>query len=676
MMDYPKSNREEIIEDYHGYKISDPYRWLENGDDKKVQEWTSKQNIITADALNTHANPNKYVDELKDISSITIFGMPMKINNKYFWIEKKGNENQNVLYVKDTLNGEPRILINPNIHDKNGSVSLDYWAVSRTGKYVIYGLSQNGDENSSLHIIDSDSGVNLSDAIPNARTPSISWFPDDKGFYYGRYPTPGTVPNGEELYHRRIYSHNLGDDWNNDRLIFGEGRAMEDRHDITLTQDGKNLFVESSADWIKTEVSIVNIDTGEAKSIVKGLNYLFYVSSLNDRIFIRTNYKAENFRIIVSNINSIPESIDEWDNLIPECDNILSKFKVTADKLLAVYSNNLSDTIKIFDHSGRCLNDLPISKFTNIAGISASRFETEFFYSISNFFCGNTTYRFDPHTGNIEEFRKIELSLSEDDFQLSQEWCVSTDGEKIPMFIFHKKDIKYDSSNPTLMYGYGGFGTSMKPMFFSNLVPFLRRGGILVVTNIRGGSEFGEAWHRDGMLDKKINSFNDFISCAEYLIKNKVTNSSKLAIAGGSNGGLLVGTCMILRPELFKAVVCMVPLLDMIRFPKFLMAKRWVSEYGDPDKKEDFEKIIKWSPYHNVKVGIKYPSILFEIANNDTRVDPLHSRKMVALMQYSNKSNTVLLRTESKAGHGPGMSKELMIKQNADTLAFLEWQLQ
>jgi len=674
-MNYPETFREELVENIHGYQVSDPYRWLENGDDSKVQVWVDQQNALTTKTLSEHADPNKYVNELTDILNVTMFGLPRKNNKKYFWTEKKGNQNQSVLYVKTGLDGEPKLLIDLNSIDKTGLTSLDYWMVSRNGKYVCYGISKSGDENSTMYLLNSDSGEELVDFIPYTGSTSACWLPDDTGFFYCRYPTPGTVPKGEELYHRKVYFHNLGDDWTLDKLVFGDGRAIEDRHSISLTLDGKYLFIETSANWTKSELSVIEVNTGKVKSIINGLDNLFHATTLDNKVYVRTDYKANNYRVLVSDINSIPESIDDWQELISESDSVLEAFQITVDKFLALYSSNLSDRISSYDHSGKYLCDLPIPKFSCVGGLSTSKLEKEFFYSISNFFCGNTIYHWNPDINDVKEYRKTDLSLPEDDYALSQEWCVSKDGEKIPMFIFHKKGIIYDGTNKAAMYGYGGFGSSVKPGFYSSYVPFLNRGGVLVVANIRGGSEFGESWHRDGMLDKKMNSFYDFIVCAEYLIDKKITSSDKLAILGGSNGGLLVAACMILRPELFKAVVCMVPLLDMVRFPNFLMAKRWVFEYGDPKKKADFEKIIKWSPYHNVKDNVKYPSILFEIANKDVRVDPLHSRKMTALMQHANKENLVLLRTEKKAGHGPGKSKEVAIKQHADTLAFLEWQL-
>lgn len=451
--------------------------------------------------------------------------------------------------------------------------------------------------------------------------------------------------------------------------------VKEDTYNIVLSQDGQFLLIDSHRDWVKTEVYCLNRKTGKIKTIVKGVESVFHPSTVKNTIFLYTNWKANNFRVLRADLHNIPAQISDWEELIPESKDILQGIGMSEDKILAMYLRNVSNIVKVLNYNGKPLQDLPLTPFSTVQGFAFNREEKEFFYGVSNFFCGSQQYRYNPETEKIEEYRKSEMSLSEKDYVVRQEWLDSKDKTRVPMFIFHKKGLKYDGNNPTILYGYGGFSSSSVPGFLSNWIPFLKKGGIFVMANIRGGGEFGEKWHRDGILAKKTNSFNDFIAAAESLIKQKITNSQKLAIFGGSNGGLLVTACMVMRPDLFKAVVSRVALIDMIRFPYFLMARRWVYEYGNPEKKQDFERIIKWSPYHNVKVGERYPSLLLAIANKDSRVDPFHSRKMAALMQNANPNNVVLLRTEMQAGHGPGKSKEKIIKEQADILAFLDWQI-
>lgn len=674
-MKYPTTKRLEYTEEKFGHTITDPYRWLENGENTDVQKWTKIQNNLAKRTLSKFSIPSKYRKELEKVFNVTTFGLPRKCSESYFWNEKKGNENQAVLYYKKGITGKPIELVNPNKLDKSGLTSLDYWNVSKTGRYIAYGLSKSGDENSTLFIYDVNSKRILREIIPNCRYANPRWLPDESGFFYTKHPDPGTVPKGEEAYHQRVLFHKVGTKPKNDNVIFGQGRKMEDTYMVVISQDGDYLFIDAYSDWTKSEVYMLELKTGKVTTLVEGLKYRFHPSTIRDKVFLFTNYKANNFRVLIANLDHLPKKIDDWEEFITEERDVLQFIGTSADRFFAGYLKNACSVVKIYNLKGKYLNNLDIPPISTLGSISANRDDKEYFYGVSNFFCGNQTFRYNPRTNTFSEYRKSDLALYESDYKASQVWYKSKDGTKVPMFLFHKRSVKLNSKNPTILYGYGGFSHTSTPGFLSIWVPFLKRGGVFAIANIRGGAEFGEKWHKEGMLNRKMNTFDDFNSAAKKLIQLKLTNKNKLASFGGSNGGLLVAACMIMRPDLYKAVICRVPLLDMIRFPYFLMAKRWVYEYGDPDKKEDFESIIKWSPYHNVKKGKKYPSILFAIANKDTRVDPFHSRKMTALMQHKKKDNIVLLRTEMESGHGPGKSKQKMIEEQADILAFLEWQI-
>jgi len=443
----------------------------------------------------------------------------------------------------------------------------------------------------------------------------------------------------------------------------------------SLSEDGKYLLIKASLDWIKNDVFIYDGEKEIIKAVIKEYDAQFIPYSSKDKIYLLTNYQAENFKILEAKLDDIPEKLADWNEIIPESKKVIKYITFTKNNILVIYLSNVCHKVKIFNYEGRYLEDLALPEYSSLSSINTHREEQDFYFGITNFFSAQEIFYYNSEACLVESYRKSGKSLNKKDFIIKQQWYKGKDGTKIPMFILHKNNLKYHGKNPTILCGYGGFGITVTPGFPLSFIPLLKKGAVYVIANIRGGGEFGDKWHKDGMLDKKINSFNDFIKAAEYLIDKKITNKEKLSIMGGSNGGLLVGAVMILRPDLFKAAVSKVPLLDMVRFPKFLMAARWIHEYGNPQKANDLKNILKWSPYHNVKKGVKYPSILFTTANKDSRVDPLHARKMAALLQNSNNYNIALLRTESNAGHGPGKSKIKQLEELSDILAFLDWQL-
>ncbi len=589
---------------------------------------------------------------------------------RYFYHERQPNEDQDVFYVKFGLEGKPIKLIDPNGMNANNTVSLDFTYVSRTGKYVAYGLSESGTEMATLYVKNVETQNDLPDQIVHCRYSFVRWLPDESGFSYTRNPRSGTVPKDEETLHVKVYFHKLGDDLNNDEMVFGKDRPKDDMLGLSLSMDGNYLGISAAQDWVKNDLYVFNCTSKKIVPLVEGINAKFHLSFTRDKALIVTNYKADNYRVLAVPIDKIFTPIDKWKELIPERDYLLEYIGATSERILASYLENACSKIVVFDHDGREQGALPLPPYSSLVGMSTNREEREFFYGVTSFTLTKTVYRYDPDADKYEEYRQIDNPLDPSDYVVKQEWFLSKDGTKVPMFTVHKKSIRQDENNPAVLYGYGGFSNSETPGFSRNWVPWLKRGGIFAVANIRGGGEFGTKWHEQGIKENKQNSFDDFIAAAEHLIAERYTDRGRLGIVGGSNGGLLVTAVAVERPELFKAVCARVPLTDMVRFPRFGMATRWVHEYGDPETAEGLERILKWSPYHNVRAGIAYPNFLFTTGVKGTRVDPLHTRKIVAKLQSVADKNDVFAFTDMDAGHGAGKPVSKIVEMQALTLAF------
>ncbi len=652
-MNFPKAKRKNIVKKIHGYEVNDPYRWLENPDNKETKKWINQQNRYLK--FNLKDDVFKiFQKELAKNFKATTFSNPYPIKGRYFYSEKKPNKNQSAAYFKDGLHGKPVKLIDPNGMNKGDTISLDYWFPSRTGKYVVYGLSRGGSEAATLYIKNINNRKNLPEKIINCRYSSVAWLPDDSGFFYTRNPRPNTVPKNEESLYSRVYFHKLKNNPNRDELIFGKNRPKDDMLGITLSIDGRYLSINVSQNWVENNIYILDIKEKRLFLLSKEVGAKFYLWFARDKAFVLTNYKADNFRILSAPIKNLFTSIKNWKELIPEKKYAIEGFRVSKNKIIIEYLKNASALLFIFNHSGKNKEKISIPPYSSIVGISTNREEKEFFYGISSFTFPKIIYRYNPDSNKHTEYRKIKNPINPGDYKVSQKWCKSKDGTKIPMFIISRRNVVKNGKNPTILYGYGGFSISETPVFDKGIIPWIERGGIYVGANIRGGGEFGEKWHKDGIKENKQNSFDDFIAAAQYLISQKYTNKEHIGIMGGSNGGLLVSAVAIQRPDLFGAVCSMVPLTDMVRFPKFGMAMRWISEYGNPKIEKELKNILKWSPYHNVKSEVEYPNFLFTTAEKDNRVNPLHARKIAAMLQSVNKENNVFIFTEKEAGHGRG----------------------
>src|SRR6202048_454661 len=615
----PKAKVAPVEDNIQGHKIVDPYRYLENPGDPDTKVYVEQELSYTRAILDPLPGRDKINARLSQLLEIGTVGAPQMGGRYYFHTRREGNQNQPILYVREgvngAINGEDRVLVDVNKLSADGTVALDWWFVSEDGKYVAYGTSASGSEESTLHIIESATGTVLPDTIDRTRFASVAWMKDSSAFYYTRHPKKGEVPDGEEVYHVQVFYHQIGSDPAKDPLIFGDRPNPQDIPNVTLSEDDRWLLINVEHGWTRTEMYLQDLQTKNPPlEITTGKDFLYGAEFFEGKLYITTNEDAPRYRVFVADATNAKR--DSWKELIPQTDAVL--------------------------HSVYCV-DLADVKSALWAKVDAP-------------------------------------SIDPSAYDVQQVWYTSKDGTKVPMFVVNKKGIEKNGKNPTLLTGYGGFNISLKPPFNRSMYLWMEHGGIYAVANLRGGSEFGEDWHRAGMLEKKQNVFDDFIAAGEYLIAQKYTDKDHLAIQGGSNGGLLMGAMITQRPDLFRAVVCAVPLLDMLRYQNFQIAKLWIPEYGSAEDAKQFEWLYAYSPYHHVKAGQEYPAILFMTGDTDTRVDPMHAKKMAALMQSEAKNGAtqhkpILLRIETKAGHGQGKPVTKQIEENTDMYSFLFWQL-
>ena len=696
----PKAEVRPLEEFFHGTKVVDNYRWLEDGKNPETEKWVAQEMAYTRGVLDPLPGRDGIEKRLTELLTIGSIGVPQIAGKYYFYLRRDGMQNQPVLYVREGLvagkdQGKDRVLVDPNQLAADGTIALDWFQPSESGKYLAYGTSPSGSEMSTLHILETKTGSLLPDTIERTRAASIAWELDGAGFYYTRYPKNGDVAEGQEVYNRHVFYHELGSDPATDPLIFGEGRDPEDWPSVRLDNDGRLLLITVSQGWTKTELFLMDLKARTPPTrITTGKNFLYSGSVYNGRLYIVTNEDAPRYRMFVSEAGDYER--DHWTEIIPQTGSVLQGAAVWGGKIFAQYEQNASSQLQLFDIEGRKLRDLSLPAIGTVFGSDGKWDRDEIFYGFLSFTTPPSIYRYDLNNGTSSLWAKVDApAIDPSAYAVEQEWYHSKDGTRVPMFVVHKKgpkpgefkpgefkpgEFKKDGRNPTLLTGYGGFNVSLTPSFDRAGYLWLEHGGVLAVANLRGGAEFGEDWHRAGMLEKKQNVFDDMIAAAEFLIAEKYTDKNHLAIRGGSNGGLLMGAMLTQRPDLFRAVVCQVPLLDMLHYQSFQIAKLWVPEYGSAENPEQFKWLYAYSPYHHVKAGTEYPAVLFMTADTDTRVDPMHAKKMAALMQASaangsSRTRPILLRIESKAGHGAGKPVTKQIEEFTDIYSFLFWQL-
>ena len=679
-MQPPKAKVEPVEENIHGHKIVDPYRYMEESSNPETQAYVQAELAYTRSILDPLPGREQLHARLSQLLEIGTIGAPQLGGKYYFYTRREGAQNQPVLYVREGLNSSDRTLVDVNKMAADGTVALDWWFPSEDGKYVAYGTSASGSEESTLHLIETTTGRVLPDSIERTRFASVAWKNDNSGFYYTRHPKKGEVPAGEEVYHVKAFYHALGTDSAKDPLIFGEGRNAQDIPSVTLSEDDRWLLITVFEGWSKSELYLQDLKAGTpAVEITTGKEFLYGGDIFKGKLYITTNEDAARYHVFV--VDAASPKRENWKEIIPQTDAVLQSVGIFGGKLFAQYEHNASSQLKLFDLEGKKLDDIALPTLGNVFASGGKWDKDEAFFGFQSYTVPPSIYRYDLKDHKSSLWSKVDApSIDPSAYEVNQAWFTSKDGTRVPMFVVNKKGLAKNGKNPTLLTGYGGFNISMLPTFTRHAYVWLEHGGVYAVANLRGGAEFGEDWHRAGMLDKKQNVFDDFIAAADYLIAEKYTDKDHLAITGGSNGGLLMGAMITQRPDLFRAVLCAVPLLDMLRYQNFQIAKLWIPEYGSADDPKQFDFLYAYSPYHHVKEGVEYPAILFMTADTDTRVDPMHAKKMAALMQAEAKNGTskerpILLRIETKAGHGAGKPVTKQIEEYTDTYSFLFWQL-
>jgi prolyl oligopeptidase len=671
MPNYPDSYFTDLVETLHGEEIADPYRWLEDGDTPETRRWTEEQNALTQAHLAAVPGRERIRRRLEELLGIGVLGVPTPVRGRYFYLRREGRQNQPVLYWREGVAGADRVAVDPNALNQSGTTALDWYYPSKDGRLLAYGLSENGSEESVLHVLELESGQHLPDQIHRMRAASLAWLPDGSGFYYTRYPAPGDVPQGDEQYHRAIYFHRLSTDPENDPLVF---KPAEKEHwpGVKLSPDGRWLQVSVARTFDQTDLYVQDLASGgELVAVARDLPASFDGEIAHGRLFLHTNLDAPTYRLYVVDPERPERSA--WREIVPSrADAVLESVAVAGTRLAFGYLERAASRLRLTDLEGGALQDVPLPTLGSLFGIAAEWNGVEVFYGFSSYTVPPSVYRIDLSTGESSLWRRVEANVDPGRFEVRQVSYASKDGTPISMFLVHRTGLVKDGDNPTYLTGYGGFNISMTPAFSRSLLLWLEQGGVVAIPNIRGGGEYGETWHQSGILGSKQNSFDDFIGAAEWLIRERYTRSERLAAAGGSNGGLLVGAALTQRPELFRAVLIQVPLLDMLRYHRFLIARLWIPEYGSADDPEQFRWLRAYSPYHHVRRGVAYPAVLLATAESDTRVDPMHARKMAARLQAATSTDRpVLLRLEARAGHGAGKPLSKVLEELTDSWTFV-----
>lgn len=681
----PSTQKNTSKEVLHEIEITDPYRWLEDVKNEKVQAWISKQDKYTRRILDALPEREYLSEKFEKIFREETLGFPYPRKNCYFFTKRKSNEEHSVLYIQKGLNGKPKVLVNPNEISKNKGlpISLRGYSVSKDAKFITYSLSETSNDQNDLFVMNIDTGETL-DKIPANLYPSNgSWSLDNRGFWYTRRKED--VPKGEEKFHRKVFYHTLGTNFSNDLLVYGEELAKEDSPGASATLDGRYLVIHvriSSEKNRRSEIYIQNLEKNEigfrpiVKNILDEVDTYFYGSVHRDFFYIVTNYKTPKAKIQRVALCDIDKGLDAWQTVIAESvDKIINSISLINNSLFVLTLENVYSALREYTLDGifkRQINFPVLGTSYNVVGEPEGN---EAFFGFDSFVHPYTIFRIDLNTNKVAIFKQQKIDFDIKDFTAEQVWYQSKDGTNIPMFLVHKKNLSQNKHNPVLLNGYGGFNISLRPSFTKSVLPFLERGGIYAVANIRGGGEFGEEWHKAGTKKKKQNVFDDFIAAAEWLIKNEYTSSEYLAISGGSNGGLLVGAVMTQRPKLVKAVIMSVPLTDMLRYHLFHGGRHWIPDYGSVEDKNMFSYLLKYSPYHNVKDGVEYPATMVITSDNDDRVHPGQAFKMVARLQKIKSNNPIILRVERNAGHSGASDISRYINKAVDEWSFIFDQL-
>jgi len=673
---YPITKKVDTVDNYFGTKVADPYRWLENDTSAATAEWVKEQNEVTNSYLSKIPFRDQVREKLTKIWNYPKYGVPFREGLWYFFNKNNGLQNQSVLYVRKGLDGTPRVLLDPNTLSADGTIALAGISASHDGKYLAYSIARSGSDWNEILILEIETGKLLPDTLKWVKFSGMAWQKD--GFYYSRFeePKPGQELSGENKNHK-VYYHQVGDPQSADRLVYENKKFPDRNYGAQVTDDERFLIIYESESTSGNALWYQDLSAKQTgfKPLAPGFeNDYNVINNAGDKLLVMTNLDAPKKKLILMDpANPAPAS---WKTIIPEREDVLESVDLAGSSIISTYMQKAISKAFVYDLSGKFLFEMALPGLGTLTGISGKPGDKIAFYGFTGFLYPTTIFKYDVENNKSSIYNASEFEFKPEEYETTQVSFLSKDKTTVSMFLVYKKGIKLDGNNPTLLYGYGGFNISMTPGFSVSRTIFLSNGGVYAVANIRGGGEYGEAWHKAGIKEKKQNVFDDFIAAAEFLISEKYTSPEKLAIMGGSNGGLLVGACMAQRPELFKAVVAQVGVMDMLRYHKFTIGRAWASDYGTSDTKEGFEYLYKYSPLHNLKKGVKYPATLAITGDHDDRVVPMHTFKFMATLQEDQAgSNPVIVRIETKAGHGGGKPTAKVIDEAADIWSFVMYNL-
>ena len=671
-LQYPQAAKDATVDEYFGVKVSDPYRWLENDTSAQTAAWVEAENKVTNAYLQKIPFRGKLLKRLTELSSYEKIGAPSKHHGKWYFSRNDGLQNQYVIYVKDQLDGEARVFLDPNKLSSDGTVALKSLNFSHNGRWAAYAISRSGSDWQEFFVIDLQTGELTDDHIEWAKFSRAAWQGD--GFYYSAYdrPTEGKEFSNVNAGHK-IYYHKMGTPQSQDVLFYQNPTQPMRFYEIDVNEDETMMYLYEAGDGAGNNLFVRDLRQNDSQFIqlTDNMDYQYNpIYNEGDKIYLYTNYGAPKGRIMTADIRK--PGINDWQELVPEQKNMLSFANVINRQLILTYNQDASDHVFIYGLDGQLRHEVKLPMVGSV-DFSGKENEPECFYTFTSFTMPGTIYRYDMATNQSTLYSQPSVKFRLQDYESRQLFFESKDGTRVPMFITYKKGLKRNGKNPVYLYGYGGFNIALGPGFSATRIPFLEKGGIYAQVNLRGGSEYGEEWHQAGTKMQKQNVFDDFISAAEYLIREGYTSKEKLAIVGGSNGGLLVGACMTQRPDLFKVAIPQVGVMDMLRYHKFTIGWNWASDYGtSDDSKEMFEYLKGYSPLHNLKPGTAYPATLVTTADHDDRVVPAHSFKFAATLQACHEGpNPVLIRIDTKAGHGGGKPLAKVLEEQADIYSFI-----
>ncbi|MCA1576539.1 MAG: prolyl oligopeptidase family serine peptidase [Acidobacteria bacterium] len=671
---YPSARKSDQVDDYHGVKVADPYRWLEDLDSEETRAWVEAQNKLTFGFLEGIPQRAAIRERLTKLWNYEKYGVPFKEGNRYFYTRNSGLQNQSVLYTVNTLDGQPQMILDPNTLSTDGTVAVSGLQVSPDGKLLAYSLSASGSDWQEWKVRDVATSKDLTDHLKWVKFSGVSWTRDGKGFFYSRYEEPKADALKAINYFQKVYYHKLGTAQTEDVLVYERPDQKDWLFGGSVTEDGNYLIVTIyQGTDTKNRVYYKDLKAKDAPvvKLLDGFDAAYtFVANEGTRFWFQTDLEAPRGKLIEIDVANPARA--SWKVLVPETKERLQGTSFINNKFVLNYLKDAYTQVKIYNTAGKFLSEVPLPGIGTADGFNGKATDKETFYAFTGFTTPTTIYRYDFDTGKSTVFRQPKVDFNPSEYETKQVFYSSNDGTKVPMFITHKKGLKLDGNNPTVLYGYGGFDISLTPGFSVGNLVWMEMGGVYAQANLRGGGEYGEEWHQAGMKLKKQNVFDDFIAAAEWLIANKYTSTPKLAIFGGSNGGLLVGAAMTQRPDLFGAAIPAVGVMDMLRFQKFTIGWAWVSDYGSSDNADEFKALYAYSPLHNLKPGTSYPPTLITTADHDDRVWPGHSFKFAAALQAAQAGDApVLIRIETKAGHGAGKPTSKVIEEIADRWAFL-----